>query len=65
MYSYTSFNMRCRSLGLEINDIHTYETFVSIDRDRNGLISFDDFKEWWFAGQEANKNGGFVKRIFV
>jgi hypothetical protein len=54
-----------RSLGLEIKDTYTYQTFVTIDTDKNGLISFEDFKGWWFEGQEKNKNGGFVKRIIV
>ncbi|KAG7363808.1 hypothetical protein IV203_027169 [Nitzschia inconspicua] len=62
MIGVDGFSSLVWSLGLEVNDKYTYETFLLIDKDKNGLISFDDFKGWWLDGQEEeetnNKHDG-------
>jgi hypothetical protein len=65
MIGVDAFSTLVWSLGLEINDKYTYETFLLMDKDRNGLVSFDDFKDWWLAGQEKNRNGGYSRRIIL
>jgi len=41
-------------LGLEFDDAYTQKAFMQIDRGVSGLISFEQFRDWWVVTQ----NGG-------
>lgn len=49
-------------LGLEFDDVYTYKAFQQIDKDGDGKISFEEFKNWWVITQNDNRrlrNGTF------
>jgi hypothetical protein len=46
------FSILLWSLGLELDDSYTCRAFREIDRDRDGLINFYEFKFWWIASQD-------------
>lgn len=39
-------------LGFEFDDVYTYKAFQQIDRDGDGKVSFEDFKNWWVVIQD-------------
>ena len=46
------FSILLWSLGLELDDAYTFRAFREIDRDRDGLINFYEFKSWWIASYD-------------
>jgi hypothetical protein len=42
-------------LGLEFDDVYTYKAFQQINKDGDGKVSFDEFKNWWIVTQNDNR----------
>jgi Ca2+-binding EF-hand superfamily protein len=51
------------SLGLEFDDMYTHRAFYQIGREKEKLVSFDEFKKWWIVTQNDGKRlrGGYGK----
>ena len=43
------------NLGLEFDDVYTYKAFQQIDKDGDGKISFEGFKDWWIVTQNDGR----------
>lgn len=43
------------SLGLEFDDVYTFKAFQQIDKQRKGIISFEQFKQWWIVTQNDGR----------
>jgi Ca2+-binding EF-hand superfamily protein len=37
----------CEGLGMEMEEHELKVAFLDVDRDRDGKISWDEFKAWW------------------
>ena len=49
MLDRADFKRFVRYIGLSLNDQEFYSTWINLDRDRSGEVSFDEFFAWYHS----------------